>query len=191
MIDRLQEICEIEYARYAKQLADKLFDAAAELPGADNFFTTPFMETPIIGGRFWAGFDDPELRQRVVRALVAREQFHRDAPPTAPALPLTETDCAALEDDDNPLNVLTGLFGTSLRFESWDPKHPRFAAFASGVMACRRAPARLRDDPELLRAFPARRLKGLRDDWLAWCSPETWALDRRARALQAAWDAQK
>jgi hypothetical protein len=67
--------------------------------------------------------------------------------------------------------------------------HPPFAAFASGLLAYKHTPDDLRNDRELQREFPPRRLKGLADGWLNWRSPETLARDRRMLALGAAADA--
>ena len=81
------ELCERALERHI----ETLFDAAAMLPGADNFVTAPSLELPYIGG----GHGPPELRRRVVHALCAAWRFCQEAPDWAP--PLGWEDCAAAE----------------------------------------------------------------------------------------------
>ena len=86
------ELCERALERHI----ETLFDAAATLPGADNFVTAPSLELPYIGGlTFIAGHGPPELRRRVVRGLCAAWRFCQEAADWAP--PLGWEDCTAAE----------------------------------------------------------------------------------------------
>ena len=111
MADKMIEVCEHEFERYARTL----FESARKLPGAANFFAAPTVKIPVIGGTYIAGWDPPCLRQRVCAALSAREHFRRHAPAWTPALPLRWEDCEALENADCARLNLVGLFGSSLR----------------------------------------------------------------------------
>ena len=187
MSDRLQQICEAEFSRYAQRLANAIFDTASQLPGADEFMTTPLVEIPITGEQFFAGYDSLEMRQRVAAALVARERFRLCAP-WAPSLPLKWKECQELEHDDNPRLKLVGLYASSLHGAYWDDAHPCFPVFACGVMAHPLAPDALRNDPDLQQEFPPYPLEGLCDE-LDWRSSERLALDQRMRVMQAHYDA--
>jgi hypothetical protein len=166
------------------------FEATRELPGATDFFEAPTLEVPVIGGlTFIAGHAPPSLVLQVCRALVAREKFHLEKPPGAPDLPLRWEDIAAMENaDDNRLNLL-GLFGNSQRHAYWEPSHPSYTDFASGVLADSAAPDYLRNDVSLQKAFPPRPLPGLVDGELVWYSPAALAQHRHMQSLCAAADA--
>ena len=185
----LEQLCQREFETYARHYVDTLFDTAAKFPGADNFFTTSFLPLPVIGEpHFWAGFEPPELRQLVAAALVARERFRETAPIWAPPLPLREDECEVLRDADDPRLNLVGFYGASSRSVNFDYEaHPRFPAFASGLMAYEHAPLELRNDSRLRAEFPPKRLVGLADGWMVWRSAEQITSDRD---MQARYDAE-
>ena len=157
MDDRLSEAS----VRELERVVEMKFAAAAALPGADSFLTTPFIPIPAIGGKFFAGFEPHYLRLQVVAALVARERFRLSAPSWAPALPLSYEDIAVMENADSPQLQTVGLYAGSLRWTYWDPAHPCFASYVSGVLAHPTAPDDLRNDLELQKQFPAKELPGL------------------------------
>ena len=55
-------------------------------PAARRYYfpTAPFIEIPVIGGKFFAGQEPVELRQAVFNALCARAQFNGEKPDWAP-----------------------------------------------------------------------------------------------------------
>jgi hypothetical protein len=161
-----------------------LFENPVPIPG------TGMAEIPVIGGLFIPDLepDHSDLLPMIVAALVAREKFHRDAP-GCPILPLRAEDCEEMENaDDHRLN-LVGCYGGSMRYALWDPAHPRFGAFCSGLMANKHTPAELRNDRELRREFRPHRLKGLCGGHLHWRSPAMIAFDRKMAARNAAYEA--
>ena len=46
--------------------------------------------------------------------------------------------------------------------------HASFDDYACGLMACSTVPEEIRDDPEMLRRFPPKRLEGLDETTLSW-----------------------
>jgi len=56
---------------------------------------------------------------------------------------------------------LLGQFASSLLGDKWNPTHPSFNRFCRGLMAEPGAPAHLRNDPELRRLYPPKRLREL------------------------------
>jgi hypothetical protein len=176
--DRLRALCEREFVGFV----EGLFKRARRIP---NSFLA---ETPVIGGRFFVDWDRDFMMQRVIRALVTREQFRR-AMPGWPPLPLSDIDCEAMQNADNPrLNVL-GLYGGSLHGEARDHRHPRFAPFVGALMFCAKTPEEIRNDVDLQRAFPPCQVDGFDDEGLVWRSPEMRAaLAQNAKNI-AAWEA--
>jgi hypothetical protein len=178
MTDRLSAAC----IRGLEREVKLWFAAAGKLPGAGNFFTAPSLEVPVIGGfPFAAGHAPASLMLQVCRALVARENFHLEKPSWAHNvdLPLRHEDIEALENgDDNQLR-LVGIFGSSLRLEGWDPRHPSFAPFCCGLLADLAAPDELRNDASLLQEFPPQPIDGICGGYLGWRSPEMLAADRQ------------
>ena len=180
MSNRLTESC----ARELESYIEGLFKNARKFPGRLA------AEVPVIGGLFLPDSDYAPLLLPVCRALCAREQFHQDAPGW-PILPLRWQDCKDLEDDDNPRISLVGYFGESLFGECWDPKHPPFADFTSGLLAYEHTPDRIRNDRALQCEFPPRPLEGLCDGNLYWRTPASLARDRYMLARIAEWEADR
>jgi hypothetical protein len=172
MTDRFLEVCAREFAAHVQLM----FDNAPRIPG------TGMAEVPVIGGPFLLGMEVPDcLYQRVCMAMAAREQFRHDAPDWPP-LPLHEKDIELLKNVDNPRLNLLGYYAYSLS-PDWDyDGHPRFSAFASGLMAYEHTPDEIRSDLSLLEEFPALPLKGLCDGALYWRSPATLAFDLERQA---------
>jgi hypothetical protein len=183
MHDKLLETCENEFERGVKSL----FENALWIPG------TGTKEIPVIGGRFLPyGKVPPGLCERVYRALCSREQFHRDKPAWAPALPLHEKTIAAMERADSIWLRLVGLYACSLRKTEWHYEiHPDFHSYCSGLMSYRATPDRIRNDRELQREFPPRELVGLCDGALYWRSFEQIARDRGNLARTAVMEARE
>jgi hypothetical protein len=94
-----------------------------------------------------------------------------------------------MQYDGDHRHRLVGYFGYSLTPNYDYDGHPRFDAFASGLMAYEHTPLELRCDRELQRDYPPRPLEGLCDEKLYWRSSEqiTWDRDmlRRAEELEA------
>jgi hypothetical protein len=181
MTNRLTDTC----ARELESHIEGLFKTAA----LRRTHPRGAAEIPVIGGRFWPYADHSFLLLRVCKALCAREHFRQDAPAWAPILPLRWEDCKEMEDDDDHRLNLVGLFGKSLYGELWDPQHPPFATFASGLLAYGHTPDELRNDSSLRQEFPPRPLEGLCDGNLNWRTPETIAQDREMLARIAAYEA--
>ena len=118
----------------------------------------------------------------VCGALVAAAKFRRDAP-RWPELPLHENDIEEMVNDDCIRCSVVGHFGSSLRYESWNPQHPGFSSFVGGLLSDRQAPAHIRNNPELLANFPPARLKGMTAGSLIWRSPETLTQYRRMKRM--------
>jgi hypothetical protein len=179
MTDRLQASCERELARYVGQL----FEAAAELPNADDFFAAPSLEIPFIGNIFVAGHEPEALHHVVAAALLARARHRVPASDWAQPFPLRRRDCDVLAEGDCPRLCLVGCFANSMRMESWSVKQPSFHAFGCGLMADPLTFDEIRTDRELLAVFPAAPLDGMHD--MAWLSPATRALHARIEQLAA------
>src|SRR5262245_16729571 len=92
MHDRIFKTCAAEFEKYVKGLFQN-----------PRMLTKMSAEVPVIGGVFAPDLLDqqPFLLPRVCRALIAREQFHQDAPGW-PTLPLRSEDCEELENADCP-----------------------------------------------------------------------------------------
>jgi hypothetical protein len=136
----------------------------------------PFLEVPVIGLKYFPDDSDTsEVRQRVVRALARAWEFYQEG--HGVLLPLRPENCQIMQNaDDIELN-LVGMFGSSLYDGGWDDRHPTFAPFVSGVMACELTPDEIRNDPKLQEGFPPQRLEGLpTKHWLGGvprCGPRT------------------
>jgi hypothetical protein len=182
MRDDLVERCAREFENHIRGL----FENPRIIPGS-----LALAEIPVIGGLYLADHECliPILLPQICAALCARERFRQDAPDWAPILPLRSEDCEVLELADDHRLCLVGLYGSSLRDAFWDLQHPPFATFASGLLAYEHTPDELRNDRELRREFPPRKLKGLCDGRLDWRSPERLAFDRHLAALVAAQEA--
>jgi hypothetical protein len=172
MTDRFLELCARECAAHVQ----RMFDAAPRI------FGTGMAEIPIVGGPYLLGMPvPPELYRRVCMAMAAREQFRHDVPGW-PTLPLHEKDIESLKYDDSPRLNLLGHYAYSLS-PGWDyEEHPRFSAFASGLMAYEHTPDEIRNDRSLLEEFPARELEGLCGGALYWRSPAMIKSDQKRQA---------
>jgi hypothetical protein len=85
-------------------------------------------------------------------------------------------------DFNNGRLEMAANFASSLFNSKWDPEHPSFRRFARGMMASPDTPARLRDNPELRKAYPPKKLNSLLPD--AEC--EALALSELLSARKAA-----
>jgi hypothetical protein len=160
----------------------ELFEDPVRIPG------TGMAEAPIIGNVYFEQLGHAHLLPPIFRAVRAEKIFRQEAPGW-PELPLRQEDCERLEHNDDPQLAALGLFGSSLRSEQWDVRHPGFRAFVSGLMAYEHTPREIRNDPDLQQLFPPRRLEGLCDGKLNWRSPEVRAMDRRVEEIVAEYEA--
>jgi hypothetical protein len=126
------------------------------------------LEVTVTGGDYFLEYPDL-AKATVCAALIARERFRKDGPAWAQPLPLHEDCFEALQKAERPRGMLLGYFSESLSDVSWDYElHPRFNAFAAGMLAYESTPVELRSDPELRAEFPPRPLEGLCDGKLCW-----------------------
>jgi hypothetical protein len=120
------------------------------------------------------------LKELARRALVAREWFFLHGPPDAPALPLSDEDQSKVRYSD-PLGHLVAEFARSLDANGWDiNNHPSFEEFARGALASEFSPDFTRKNTELLKRFPPRPLRGLREGQV-WYPPARRPRQRIAR----------
>jgi hypothetical protein len=120
-------------------------------------------ENPVTGERFVPRLDPIRPhKERAVRALVAQLWFAAQKPPDAPDLPLNYGDREKVRWQGGGLSYLVGAFACSLHGRNfWIEGHPDFDTFARGVMASGSTPDFVRSDPQLLRRYPPKPLKGL------------------------------
>ena len=152
----------INFAEYrARRLVDRLFEENSTRYGQA-------CEWPVLGGNYLSGVDPvEEMKERAVRALLAREWFSRNGPPDAPPLPLSHDEREALKHGG--IDHIWALFARSLDRQGYDwQKHPSFYDYACGAMALRCLPRDVQNDPELTKRFPARPLEGLTKAALCW-----------------------
>jgi hypothetical protein len=177
-MNRLQHACERELERYIEELFRH-----------PRMISPTLAEVPVVGGLFIVDLEHGHLLPRVTAALVARERFRQDVPGW-PELPLRWEDCQEMQDDDDPKARLLGFFGESLASTEPDlydyEGHPRFPAFAAGLLAYEATPLELRNDRAMQRRFPPQRLEGLCDGRMVWRSRQTIARDRDVMARVAA-----
>jgi hypothetical protein len=142
-----------------KQKVDQLFDIAIK-----QYSNSTFCESPVTGEHFVPPYDPIEPhKERAIRALKAQERFAAEKSSDMPGLPLN-----VRRDDPGSFKWRSGLhylveaYTCSLRCRDfWPEGHPNFETFARGVMADSWTPAQFRNDPDLLRRFPPKRLPGL------------------------------
>ena len=79
---------------------------------------------------------------------------------------LTEAGVLASDYSTGRLELLA-KFAASLLNTKWDPEHVSYDVFFRGLMADRDTPARLRNNPELRKAYPPKRLEGLMSNEMA------------------------
>jgi hypothetical protein len=156
MRSRLTETSRREIERYVKDVFTGVDVDAAEIP--------------VLGGPFFVhgrGLQIDELKRRAIAALSAQARFHLDVP-WAPPLPLSEGECAWLQQDPHLRLKLLGYYGRSLRQNLWDyDTHPTFPVYARGALDSPFFPGCPKDDPELYAEFPPECLDEL-DGSLVW-----------------------
>jgi hypothetical protein len=131
-------------------------------------------------------------------ALAAQERFKTDGPPWAQPLPVSwqklcklaqigklVEDGVIAQDPNNGRLELMATFAASWCNSKWDPEHPGAYRFCRGLMAARNTPARLRNDPELRRLFPPKRLPGLLSEQEAWALHHSAVYERVKAAKRA------
>jgi hypothetical protein len=116
---------------------------------------------PVTGGRFVPGLDPIGTQKReAIMALKARDWFETQRPPDAPKLPLTYWDREDLKVDG--IRYIVSLFARSLAMRDYHTDgHPHFEEYTRGVMASGMAPEWVSKDPDLLRRYPPKHLRGL------------------------------
>jgi hypothetical protein len=117
--------------------------------------SAPFVEI------HYAMFDDEliaELKDLICNALATQARFHASKPSWAPDLPLSLNAGRELKRKRDPRVRLVGYYGISQLVAKYDESHPAFEPFCRGLMADARTPKNLREDPDLQRLFPPKRL---------------------------------
>jgi hypothetical protein len=157
MHDDLSQLCANEFALHINQLYAKA--------RIETFSGGPeWVEEPIVGlfRPIWDETAATALKELSRGALAWRTRFAIEGPPWAQPLPTSWGDCCRLahERGDGRME-LRANFASSLLGDKWNPKHPSFDRFCRGLMAEPGAPARLRNDPELQRLYPPKRLREL------------------------------
>lgn len=100
-------------------------------------------------------------KQRAIRALIAQLRFGAEKSPDMPDMPLDERESGAWRWE-SARHYLVEAFTRSLRCRDFRLEgHPNFETFARGVMASQGLPVEFRNDPDLLRRYPPKQLKGL------------------------------
>jgi len=159
----LTQLCADEFALHVNELFQKI--------RIETYSRGPeWVEAPIVG-LFHQVWDEPAataLKELSRRASAWRERFAIEGPPWAQPLPISWNDCCRLahERGDGQMQLL-GQFASSLLGDKWDPAHPSFDRFCRGLMAEPGSPAHLRNDPELRRRYPPKRLPGLMPSQMA------------------------
>jgi hypothetical protein len=125
---------------------------------------------PIVEGMFVYG-DDPIAPQkdRAYRALLAREDFWLNGPADSPPFPVSYSERESLKIGGLP--HIVAWFARSLEGRNYDLReHPTFETYARGVMASDATLDDIKNNQELRRRFPPRRLLGL-GPGLCWKPP--------------------
>lgn len=96
------------------------------------------------------------------KAQLARQHFAQHGPPDAPPLPLGYDERDSIKGR-SPLKTMVSLYARSLQGCHYDlDLHPSFDDYACGVMASEyNGWPSLKEDPEMHRRFPPRKLVGL------------------------------
>jgi hypothetical protein len=93
-------------------LVDRLFDEQSGRPGE-------LCRCPIIDCGYVVGVDPvDELKEKAVRAVIARERFTRNGPPDAPPLPLNYGDREELKHGG--LDHMVAWYARSLEAQGYD-----------------------------------------------------------------------
>jgi hypothetical protein len=118
------------------------------------------------GGINFTQADIPRLERQIRAALDCGKWF---AEQWGVTLPLALEDCVTAMACRGGPGFLLAHYSYSLWCREYDfLRHPRFDIYSSGVMARADAPKYLRNDPEMLAAFPPKPLDGLDVDF-CWC----------------------
>jgi len=156
-----------KFERVLVDKVDKLFEdgrarAIAAL-NAEHLNKFLILEAPGIKFRYSATDDELVgiLKVLACDALITYALFHFDKPSGFPELPISFDACKDMKDKRDPRAQLVGCFGYSQLLARWDENHPAFRLFCRGLLADKRTPKRLREDPELQQMFPPKRLEGL------------------------------
>ena len=106
--------------------------------------------------------EDPidEIREKAVRGLLAREWFAINGPADAQPLPLSHDEREKMKVGG--VEHLVAWYDRSLACRDYDTeKHPSFDDYAPGVMASEHAPDFIKNDEQLRRRYPPKKLIGL------------------------------
>jgi hypothetical protein len=130
-------------------------------------------------------FHDP----RSERAEVARKWFADNGPPDLQPLPLGYRERESLKAGG--AKHILAWFARSLAVQDYDVnRHPSFDTYARGVMVSEFAPGFIKNDEELKKRFPPRKLDGL-GPGLQWEPPKGYAkvmkAQRRPRRYKSQW----
>jgi len=167
MPDELTQLGAREFARHIDELFGKY--------RIETFSDGPdWVETPVVALFHRAGDEAAAaaLKELDRRALAAQEWFRTHGPPWGQPLPVSWPKLcrwarigkfleAGILAPDNARWELLASFAISWFETKFDPTHPSFNRFARGMMAEKNTPARLRNNPELRKEYPPKRLATL------------------------------
>jgi hypothetical protein len=174
----------------ARRLVDRLFKANSTRRGQ-------ICDWPVVGGHYVSG-EEPirlmrEMREKAVRAVLAREYFALNGPPECQPLPLSYDEREDMKGR-GLLNYIGGkLYARSLEGRDYDVKeHPPCSDYISGVLWEAERVDRigvLPNDPgqlaDLKKRYPPAKLAGIGPGF-CWLPPklhaQTMASYRRSRA---------
>jgi hypothetical protein len=159
-----------------KPFVDKLFK---KIEKSSHPYET-LRRNPVTGGCWVKGLDRVKpQKEEACRRLVARRWFAWDNP-GLPRLPLSQI-------RRHPYKMKQGItwvvaeYDASLECNKYDTfRHPDFTEYARGVMASPLAPDFIKNDPQLLKDYPPRPLKGL-GSGMVWTDPNKRSRRRRRR----------
>ena len=137
-----------------RNLVNHSFQRNAARPGQ-------ICDWPVVGGHYVSGEDSIEsMIELAVRALGARESFAHNGPPDAQPLPLSHDECEKMKVGG--VKHVAAWYSRSLYCRDYDTeKHPSFDDYARGVMASDRAPDFIKNDKQLRKRYPPKKLIGL------------------------------
>jgi hypothetical protein len=132
------------------------------------------VEVPLIGKRQVLTDADIETMQHtIVQAINTQARWDKEKPlPWLPSLPLNPADIRNLKHSEirraeDIWLLALAYYAESLHQEWWDPNHPSFKDFLSGVLAARCCPWQLRE-VAALKNVRRKPLQGLHDRTLCW-----------------------
>jgi hypothetical protein len=116
---------------------------------------------PVTGSSWVKGIDPIGPQKKAAyRALQARKRFAGEAPPDAPAFPVSYGERESLKRGGLP--HIVAWYARSLEALDYNfDGHPSFEDYARGVMASPYAPVFIKQDAELKRRFPPQPLDHL------------------------------